>query len=292
MSKEFIKSVLSEDADENVPAHANLWPALHERVQQATSTSPQGRRMPLRLNPIALGIALTLVLLVLGLLASTALTVTQPAPVSAAELLTKVEQTNQSNAVGVNSFHGVLSGEQRNNSAQDFSHVREEQWYLAPSSSRMEAHITSTNGEVGVLLWVTNGKTGWSYDSYFGRAKPLTGKDLKGRFGAASLNDLLNSKMLKSFYNTEVIGSEQVAGRTTYILESTLKPAAEWPPNMWPSTSARIKAWVDSEAFFILRLQAWDEEGNLLSTNAYESFELNGIVDPAMFDAPPPTPTK
>lgn len=291
MSKEFVKSVLIEDADENVPVQANLWPAMRNQLQRADSPSRQPRG--LRVNSFALAGVLAAVLLALGLFASATLTMTRPAPVSAAELLTRVEQTTaEDSAVGINSFHGVVSGEQRKNSFEEFSHMREEQWYLAPSNSRMETHITGKNGEEAVLLWVTNGRTGWSYDSYFGRAKPLTGKDLKGRFGASSLSVILNGKMLKSFYNTEVKGSEQVAGRTTYILESTLKPESEWPPNTSPSAAARILAWVDREAFFILRLQAWDSEGNLLSTTAYESFELNGPVDPAMFDAPPPTPTK
>ncbi|HEX8599714.1 MAG TPA: outer membrane lipoprotein-sorting protein [Chloroflexia bacterium] len=292
MSKEFVKSVLIEDADQNVPAHANLWPAMRERLQRTTYTVPQERRTPFRLNPFALGVALTLVVLVLGLVASTSFTFTQPTPVSAAELLTRVEEAADSNAARVNSFHGVISAEQRNSSSQEFSRVREERWYLAPSSSRMESQITGANGEVTVLLWVTNGRTGWSYDPYFGRAKSLTGKDLKGRLGAASLNDLLNSKMVKGFYNTEVKGNEQVAGRTAYILESTLKPAGEWPPGTSPSEVARSMAWVDTEAFFVLRFEAWDSAGNLLSRSAYESFELNGAVDPAMFDAPPPTPTK
>ncbi len=292
MSKEFVKSVLIEDADQNVPAQANLWPAMHERLQRTTYTVRQEKRTPFRLNPLALGVALTVVVLVLGLVASTSLTITQPTPVSAAELLTRVEAAADSNASRVNSFHGVVFGEQRNSASQEFSQVRQEHWYLAPDSSRMESHITGTNGDVNVLMWVTNGKTGWSYDPFVGRARPLTGKDLKARFGAASLNDLLNGTMLKGFYNTEVKGTEQVAGRTAYILESTLKPAGEWPPGTSPSEAARIMAWVDTEAFFVLRYEAWDAAGNLLSKSAYESFELNGAVDPAMFDAPPPTPTK
>ncbi|MDQ3705043.1 MAG: outer membrane lipoprotein-sorting protein [Chloroflexota bacterium] len=292
MSKEFVKSVLIEDADRHVPAQANLWPAMHERLRQTTYTVRQEKRPPFRLNPFALGVALTVVVLVLGLVASTSLSFTQPTPVSAAELLTRVEAAADSNAARLNSFHGVVSGEQRNSGSQEFSQVREEHWYLAPGNSRMESHITGGNGEVNVFMWVTNGKTGWSYDPYFGKAMPLTGKDLKGRFGAASLNDLLNRRMLKGFYNTEVKGTEQVAGRTAYILESTLKPAGEWPPGTSPSEVARIMAWVDAEAFFVLRLEAWDSAGNLLSRSAYESFELNGAVDPAMFDAPPPTPTR
>ncbi|MDQ5826173.1 MAG: outer membrane lipoprotein-sorting protein [Chloroflexota bacterium] len=293
MSKEFVKSVLIEDADQNVPAQANLWPAMHARLPQTTYPVRQEKRPPFTLRPLALGVALTVVVLVLGLVASTSLTFTQPTPVSAAELLTRVEEAAaDSNAARVNSFHGVVSGEQRNSASEEFSQVREERWYLAPSSARMESHITAANGETTVLMWVSNGKTGWSYDPYFGRAMSLKGKDLKGRLGAASLNDFLNSRRLKDFYNTEVKGTEQVAGRTAYILESTLKPAGEWPPGTSPSETARIMSWVDTEAFFVLRLEAWDSAGNLLSRSAYESFELNGVVDPAMFDAPPPTPTK
>ncbi|MDQ3931101.1 MAG: outer membrane lipoprotein-sorting protein [Chloroflexota bacterium] len=291
MSKELVKSVLAQDADEHVPAHANLWPAMRGQLPEAGPAGGQRRR--LRVNSLALAGALAAVLLALGLLASATLTATQPAPVSAAELLARVEQaSNEVNARDVNSFHGVITSTQRNHAFEEFSQVREEQWYLAPSSSRADSHITGKNGEEALLMWVTNGKTGWSYDSYFGRAKPLTGKDLKGRFGAASLSTLLNGKMLKSFYNTEVKGTEQVMGRTTYLLESTLKPQDEWPPNMSPSGMARILAWVDSEAFFVLRIQTWDSDGNLLATSGYESFELNGPVDPALFDAPPPTPTK
>jgi hypothetical protein len=294
MSKEFVKSVLAEDADEHVPTGANVWPAMHSQLQQAAPTVREPRR--LRLNSLALAGALALLLLGLGLLASatlTGLTVTQPAPVSAAELLTRVEQaTNKGSKSALTSFHGVTVAEQRNRSTEEFSHLREEQWYLAPDSLRMDAHITSKQGEESVLLWVTNGKTGWKYDSYFGKADPLTAKELNGSFGASGVKEMLGGKMVKSFYNVEVKGTTQVGGRGAYVVELTLKPDKEWPQNMWPSEMARSVLSVDSEFFFILYSQAWDAAGNLLSTQQWESYELNPSVDPAIFNVAPPTPKK
>ena len=294
MSKEFVKGVLTEDADEHIPMDANIWPAMRSQLQEVvTSTWRQPR---LRVSPLALAGVLALLLLALGLLASATLTklpVTQPAPVSAAELLAKVEEaTNGSGTSTITSFHGVLAGEQRNNSWEEFSQLREEQWYLAPNRYRSEAHFTTPTGEEPVMMWVTNGEKGWRYDSYFGKADPLAESELKWAFGASDVKALLSGEMVKNFYNLEVIGTEQVGSRTAYVVESTIKPASEWPRDSGPSLMARALLWVDTEYIFILRFQSWDAEGNILSENEYESYELNGVVDPALFDIPPPTPSK
>lgn len=294
MTKEFVRKVLKEDAESNRPVNADLWPAVHGRLPQtdAPQLRPR-RRLPLRLGltPLALAGVLVVSLMVLGLLMPS--TLTQPARVSAAELLARAEQaTSEGNASHMRSFHGVHVAEQRNSASEEFSDARDEQWYLAPNKYRSDAHIRTRAGEEAVLLWVSNGKTGWKYDSSIGDVQALKPQELKVRFGADSLKEMLGGVMVKSFYNIEVVGNEKVDGRPAHIVELTVKPSDEWPPNMYPSNMARIRLWVDAEAFFIARLQAWDSEGNVLSTSHYESYEINGPVDPEVFNVQPPASSK
>lgn len=290
MTKEFVRKALKEDAESNRPANADLWPAIHGRLPETDTPQFQPRqRSPMRLGlmPLALAGVLVVALLGLGLLIPS--TLTQPARVSAAELLARAEQaTSEGNASSMRSFHGVHVAEQRNNATEEFSDARDEQWYLAPNKYRSDAHIRTRAGEESVMMWVSNGKNGWKYDSSIGPAVPLRPQELKVRFGAASLKEMLGGAMVKSFYNIEVVGNEKVDGRPAHIVELTLKPANEWPPNMYPSEMARSRLWVDAEAFLITRLQSWDAAGNVLSTSHYESYEINGTVDPEVFNVQPP----
>lgn len=288
MTKDFVRKVMKEDAESNRPGNPDLWPAVHGGLPQTGTPQLQPRRrsrVRLGLMPLALAGVLVVALLGLGLLMPS--TLTQPRPASAAELLARAA-ASEGTAAGMRSFHGVLVGEQRNNAREEFSNVREEQWYLAPHSYRSEAHIRTNSGEEGVLMWVSNGKAGWKYDSYFGTAYPLKPNEVKGNFGALNLEKALSGEMTKSFYNAEVVGTEKVSGRTAHVVDLTLKPAEQWPPNMYPSDMAHTKLWVDAEVFIILRLQSWDAEGNLLSTNQYEIYEINAAVDPEIFNAKPP----
>ena len=291
MTKEFVRKVMKDDAESNRPGNPDLWPAIHGRLPQTGTPQLQPRRRsPVRLGlaPLALAGVLVVALLGLGLLLPSALM--QPAPVSAAELLARAEQTTSKG--GMRSFHGVMVAEQRNNAREEFSNAREERWYLAPYSYRSEARITTKAGQVGVLTWVTNGETGWKSDSTIGVVQPLKSKELKSNFGSLNLAKLLSVDLIKYFYDAQVTGSEKVGGRTAHVVELTLKPEGEWPPNMYPSDMAHVKMWVDAEAFLITRFQAWDAEGNLLSTSQYESFEINGPVDPEVFNVQPPASSK
>lgn len=290
MTEEFVRKVMKEDAESNRPGNADLWPAIHGRLPQSDTPPLRPRRwLPVRLGlaPLALAGVLVVALLGIGLMMPS--TLTQPAPVSAAELLARAEQaTSEGNAPGMRSFHGVHVAEQRDNATEEFSDARDEQWYLAPNKYRSEAHIRTRAGEEAVLMWVSNGQSGWKYDSSIGEVQPLRPKELKVRFGADTMKEMLGGVMVKSFYNIEVVGNEQVDGRPAHIVELTLKSANEWPPNMYPSEMARSRLWVDAEAFFIARSQAWDAAGNVLSTSHYESYEINGTVDPDVFNVQPP----
>jgi outer membrane lipoprotein-sorting protein len=294
MTKEFVRKVMKEDAESNRPGNADLWPAIHGRLPRTNTPQLQPRRrspMHLGLMPLTLAGVLVVGLLGLGLLMPD--TFTQPARVSAAELLARAEQaTSEGNASGMRSFHGVHVAVQRDSATEEFSDARDEQWYLAPNKYRSDAHIRTRAGEEAVLMWVSNGKTGWKYDSSIRVAQPLKPQELKVRFGADSLKEMLGGVMVKSFYKIEVVGSEKVNGRPSHIVELTVKPSDEWPPNMYPSKMARSRLWVDAEAFFITRLQSWDATGNVLSTSHYESYEINGPVDPAVFNVQPPASTK
>jgi outer membrane lipoprotein-sorting protein len=294
MTKEFVQKVLKEDAESNRTGSSDLWPAIHGRLPQSGTPQLQPRRrLPVRLGlaPLALAGVLVVALLGLGLLMPS--TLTQPARVSAAELLARAEQaTSEGNGSSMRSFHGVHVAEQRNSATEEFSDARDEQWYLAPNKYRSDAHIRTRAGEEAVLMWVSNGKTGWKYDSSIGEVQPLRPQELKVRFGADSMKEMLGGVMVKSFYNIEVVGSETVDGRPAHIVELTVKPENEWPPNMYPSEMARSRLWVDAEAFFIARLQAWDAAGNVLSTSHYESYEINGTVDPEVFNVQPPASSK
>lgn len=190
------------------------------------------------------------------------------------------------------SFHGIWTSEHRNVSTEDFSYTRDERWYLAPNKTKSEALIKAYDGTESKMIWLTNGETGWKYDSYFDKAEVLTPEEVTlTSYAHPNLEATLNTEYARKFFNGNVLGTEKVDGRDTYVVEMTLKPADQMPENSWPGNTARIQIHVDAEFFFSLRMQTWDAEGNVLSTEKYESYEVNAPVDREIFNQPPPNAT-
>jgi hypothetical protein len=105
---------------------------------------------------------------------------------------------------------------------------------------------------------------------------------------AASLDDVTSGQMA-DLYDREVLGTEEIQGRTAWIVDITLKSTH---PSSGPKASAitiaHKRIWVDQEAFFVLKMLIWDRKNDLISTNEYESFEINTRISPEVFNYSPP----
>ncbi|HKP52694.1 MAG TPA: zf-HC2 domain-containing protein [Chloroflexia bacterium] len=253
-------------------------PALAQRRPEMTRIINR----PLR---IGLAVAFVIALLALGAV----MLFNRPAPVRAAEVLEKAEQAASKSTV--QSFHGILYSKHRNSALEEFAESTDERYYLAPKSHRSDAIITSPDGQENRMLWVTDGKKPWGYESFYNQVTLFDPHGPGPNFGAHSLGEFLNRGIGK-FFNATLIGTEPVAGRMAYILDMTLKPQSQWPENTYPGPAAHLKMWVDQQAYFILRLEGWDADDNELFTEWYTSFELNGPVDPALFGFNPPPGAK
>lgn len=235
-------------------------------------------------GPVRVGLAVAFVIALL--VAGAVFLFNRPATVSAAEIVAKAEQAATTSTV--QSFHGILYAKGRNSAGQKFMESTDERYYVAPNSHRSDAIISTSDGQESRLLWVTDGNKPWGYESSSNQVTLFDPDVANPTFGAESLSAKLK-QLSSSFYNATVAGSEPVAGRMAYIIDMTLKPKEQWPANHVPSEAARLKVWVDQGAYFILRLDGWDADGNVLFNEWYKSFEINVPVDPALFSfAPPP----
>lgn len=280
MKDEEIQRNLEMIAHEQFRDAGELWPAIRRRMDaQSTTMASKPRKMLWALVPVGV--------LVAALLAYLGVTMLTPAKtVSAAELLAKAEEAKNT---PMTSFHGVVVSEQRTMAGAEWGHTRSERWYVAPNKFREDAYVGIGSSQEGQLLWVSNGESGWSLDTSIGKVHTLTSKERDITFGASSLNAMLgDSFQIQSFYNVQVLGTESVAGRTAYIVDLTIKPSNEWPQGYTPGTGDHVKFWLDSEYFFILKFESYDAEGNDLSRSTHESFEINGAIDPAVFEVSPP----
>ena len=291
MNKENVKNVLKAHAEDNVPPNPNLWPRINTNLQ-TTFTGPEphtAREFHPRRRVIfagALGTLAALLILFVALGGAGMFGVAPPRPASAAELVAQAQKAEGK----IRSFHGIWTSEHRNSPTEDFSYTRSERWYLAPNKTKSESHIKAYDGTESTLSWLTNGETGWKYDSYFGKVWPLTPNELKGTsYAFTNLEATLNTDYARQFFNGRVSGMDKVDGRDVYIVDLTVKPADELPQNSWPGNTARIQMHVDAEYFFPLTFQTWDAEGNVLATEQYESYEVNAPVDPEIFNQAPPS---
>jgi outer membrane lipoprotein-sorting protein len=299
MSKEFVRSVLVVDADENVPVDANLWPAIHGQVrstEQALPRQHQPGRLRLAFNwkPLVLSGGFVLLLVAAGM----ASLLTQPATVSAEEVLARAEQAVKAETIGLQSFYGEFVSKYRNNPTEPFFESRQETWFQAPDQYAYKLTYDLQDGREYTLFNGGDGTYSYNYFSDYNQlmvrepntfpASPTTGTLQALLFSPANFGDALESARRKLppvrnpksdprpeyMYDVKLVGSEEVAGRLSYVLEMTLVPGAsvQLPDRQVPE---KMKMWVDEEVYAVLRLEGWDAKGNVLQSSAYESFQVN-----------------
>lgn len=299
MSEEFVRSVLKEHAEANVPSTADLWPALREHVRR---TEHRGRlsdraRSSIRWMPLLLGSALALLLFALATFSLTS----QPAPVSAEEILAKVEQVAKGNsAVGLQNFYGNFISRYRNNPNAVFQEQRQETWFQAPNKYAYKLTYDLESGKQYTMTSGTDGTRTYQYiadnnilqvrdgDSWLQLPdEPSTSTLQLLLFSPTSLADVLERVRLKTppvnpksnplppyVYDAKLAGEDAVLGRRAYVIELTFVPGAslQSPESQIPE---KMRVWVDQEMYAILRFEGWDAQGNVLRSGVYESFQIN-----------------
>ena len=121
----------------------------------------------------------------------------------------------------------------------------------------------------------------WLYLPLLGIPKELVSEeDRGGSFAGSSISyEDISSDDQREDYDAVLIGEEVVAvgneDRTAYVLESTAKPDAD-------EDIVRTVLWVDKESFVMLRMEAYNDLGNLEQTlDVIELGEFEGhlVVD-------------
>ncbi len=285
MNERLVREALDEQAGREMPATHDLWPSIRERVQSHGRNQNAGPQRP-RLAPVLMPLLIAGVMV--ALLAVGAMSwLAQPAPVGAAEILARSEQA--ASAPGVKSFHGVHSSRFRNEASEPFSESHSESWYLAPDKSRSEGRASGHNGGEETSLFLLDGNIIWLYLSEYNAVIMKDRDTTIPVFGSSDLQSLTGRGWLKDWYEPKLLGTDEVLGRKAYVLEFTLKPEDQWPPNSRPSNIARMKSWIDQQAYFHLKTEGWDAEGNELYQGGYVSFQIDAPLDHSIFSFAPPT---
>lgn len=312
MSKEFVRDVLSQDADNNVPINANLWPAIHSQVRltrQVEQIMRPTRRLGLSFQwrPLLLA-SIFAVVLAIGAMFMLA----QPAPVGAEEVLARAEQAAKLNATGLQSFYGNYLFQYRNSPNAAFIEMRQETWFQAPNKYAYKHTTRLENGQESVISNGADGTYSYNYVSEYNELRlqdahtfpgdPTTGTLQVLLFSPANLGDALERARRKLpppqnpksaprppyMYDVKLLGEERVLDRPAYVIEMMLVPGSslQLPDRQVPE---KMKMWVDRELYAVLRMEGWDTEGHVLQSGVYESFQVNqgGQSDIRSFIAPP-----
>ncbi|MGE5620056.1 MAG: LolA family protein [Sphingomonadaceae bacterium] len=277
------------------------------------SRKQDGRaRVFLARRPLA-GIAAALVM---AIAVGGYLVATQPAPVSAEEIVRKAQEAVLSPAAaGVNSFvsteRSVSRPVDRMKSYEGYSgneEIRSEtkRWYEAPNRWRIEAggSVIDTQGnELPNRTWrwlsVSDGRDVWRYNitsnevTVHQLAPPPSGKiDSFGAESTLGQGTIDPGKALQTSnpnVRPKLQGEERVAGRDAYVLA--------FPPETRSASAPELNGprtvWVDKETFFVLKaVQYSGVDGKLLSTTEVTSVQYNPAIDPALFGFTPPAGAK
>ena len=119
---------------------------------------------------------------------------------------------------------------------------------------------------------VADGEFLWSYDAGTNTVMKMRLPEaplLKEMDMAGFIADFLNES------EVSVLGSEDVDGRSTYVLES--RPKVE---KNEPILISHTKIWVDKETWMLLRSNVYDNKGNLIVETEINDLKINtGIPD-------------
>jgi outer membrane lipoprotein-sorting protein len=217
--------------------------------------------------------------ILIGVLASLWL---RPATVSAGMLLEQAQAASRQPAtVGLQSYQTSGTITTANIS------MRIETWYQTPNQLRAEIcppddmpGISQGAGQTCTVI-ISDGTVQWTITPTSDQptivresAPEAFGVTPAGSDGQMSLDTLLTQA--RTTMDAEVLGSETVAGRATYVIG--LRPKSTTPPV--PEITSRL--WIDQEYFVVL---GWDIQTMQMKVT---SFTSNPLIDRARFMFTPP----
>lgn len=250
-------------------------------------------------------IAVSLVLVIaIGLYAW----MSQPAPVSAQEIIEKARATSNAPAAsGVSSFALIetgrivpvnprlrASGELK---AGEQIQTETRRWFQAPNRWRSEFQQTTFSAAGNVIdtyrnLFISDGTDLWQYEPANNTVivnaldPAMNGKEALSLFGqdVANLNTLF--EQARTCFDPQVIGTAMIAGRATYIID--LGPT-KCPSASGPEMNGRLVVWIDKETFFVLKQEQHSIAGDkIILTREVTQIQYNGSIDATVFTFTPP----
>jgi outer membrane lipoprotein-sorting protein len=284
MNEELVKNALKEEAESNRRSEVDLWPAVRGRLaaeQGNRSRTVHSSRATVRVPGIFAGVALALV--VLGAIAWVSFPGARS--VSAAEVLARLNQAvKDPNPFGLRSYEGVFIQDAfgPGTATADTAHTENHIWYQAPDKERTEIRTKSNK----LMVSINDGKTRWLHDPAANRVTLYDPTFYWIDFASIGENDL--QSLLANTdegYDVQLLDNEQVAGRTTYVLQLTPRVQTSVSLSFHPN---RKRLWVDQETYMILKYEEDDDDFNLDRTWTFTSFTPNPVLSPSLFSFTPP----
>ncbi|MEO8287467.1 MAG: outer membrane lipoprotein-sorting protein [Chloroflexota bacterium] len=301
MDRQQIKQVLAEYAQSYMPGDAsiNLWSGIRSQVieaEQVRSSQRDSKQVRQGFRALENGrMVLTSLLasgvVLLGILSLLLYwTIQSPSPVSASEILARASAAaDRNNTSTVVSTHAIVQVRYRNSPSEQFTQSAQEWWDQAPDKSRTDSRLTADGNDfyfvlikVGTTRYMYNANTRELQIDTISRSATTAGGDLVTATGEAS-----SIGKFGQLYDAVLLGDEQVAGRSAYVLELTAKATTgvNFP-------QYRKKVWIDKEAYLMLGEQDWDKDGTLLYESKCQRIEINPNLDRSIFELNPPAGTK
>lgn len=303
VDKESVQHVLKEYARSNMPGSPNLWPAIRSRIVAPASEIAVGRPAHARSGmrwgrrSLLVGGALVVIFVIIGLMALVAVTsLRAPRPVSAAEILARVDGVGQTGSRaandGIQNTHMVLTIRFRNRLTDPFTEGQAEWWDQMPDKRRTEINYRSPQGQTAHYLSGSDGVNYYSYiqssdnpdvSLYYIYSRAQKNTTMAQNLNTATQQQAQISNM--TMYDAVLVGTEAVGGRAAYVLDMTAKPGIGSR-----LTQVHKKLWIDQQAYLPLREQDWDSQGNLVYETQYQTLEVNERPADSVFAfQPPPT---
>jgi|GEM_PF-4121686 len=208
--------------------------------------------------------------------------------VNAAEIMVRAAQsTNNPIAFGLQSYHGNLGLEGRNNASDPLDQKQEEIWFKGPKSFRSESRQPQPNGQNQlVVVQGSDGLNAWSYipaQNLYTLLDPNpTNNNITYRntlLGATSLTDVLQAA--NTYYEARLAAAETIVGRAVYVIEFTPRPGTQDYAPL--KKAAHMKFWIDQQNYLQLGIEYRDAQNQLLFLARYTSLELNLALDSSLF---------
>ncbi len=148
--------------------------------------------------------------------------------------------------------------------------VRERSLLIKKKDQKAMVKLLSPSDLKGVgLLTVSkkaNDEDQWLYLPAEKRSRRITGSNKKGRFLDSELSfEDLSLSTYKNFTNT-VIDTKKQGEKTIAVIESKAKKQEE-------STYSKIKTWVDTTNYRLLKAEYYDEDGELLKIMTFNNYK-------------------